>query len=384
MQPKTLKLIALAVAGIAVGLAAVFALLIHRLGPPHVPAELLASRRSSAGAGELSQLWQVPDFSFPDQAEKQVTPRSLAGRVWIADFIFTTCTTVCPLITAKMVKLQRKLPDPELRFVSFSVDPAHDTPKALEAYRRTWNAGESRWILLSTDPKGLRATVQGMHVALQATDDPANPIIHTSLLFLVDGAGAVRGIYDSSDDEALGRLVADTKRLLGKAGSDVARPRARSGRELFESLSCAACHNDVRLAPPLAGLVGRSVALQDGRKTRADAAYIKESIVAPGRALVRGYLNLMPSYRDDLDDTQLERLVTYVAGLGSATAPDPGSDTPASIVTDPVCGMSVRATTSAPYFDFQGQTYYFCCESCRERFAKDPGKFLSSKGGPAP
>ena len=104
---------------------------------PPAPAEQFAYRARPAGA-ELPELWRVPGFSFRDQHGKSTTDRELLGHVWIADFIFTSCTTVCPMLSAQMVMLQRSLPHPELRFVSFSVDPAHDTPEVLQAYAQRW------------------------------------------------------------------------------------------------------------------------------------------------------------------------------------------------------------------------------------------------------
>ena len=73
-------------------------------------------------------LWAAPEFSLVDQEGAPTSKASLRGRVWIANFIFTRCTSVCPTLTARMRALQRKLPNPELRFVSFSVDPEHDPP----------------------------------------------------------------------------------------------------------------------------------------------------------------------------------------------------------------------------------------------------------------
>src|SRR5262245_58590644 len=85
-------------------------------------------------AHALKSLFPAPDFAYTDQRGARVTKQALAGRPWVANFVFTTCRTVCPLLTAKMVQLQRKLPGVPVRFVSFSVDPEHDTPQALLEY----------------------------------------------------------------------------------------------------------------------------------------------------------------------------------------------------------------------------------------------------------
>lgn len=370
-------------------------------------------RGEASDRNELSVLWKVPAFSFPSQAGRPTTPADLKGRVWIADFIFTECTSVCPLITAKMVLLQRRLADPQLRFVSFSVDPEHDTPQALTQYKESWRPDEARWTLLSTDPKGLRALTDGMHVALEKGNDPANPIVHTSLFFLVDATGAVRGVYDSNDDAALDRLARDVGRLsqspAAKAASD-GKPTA--GAELYAALGCPACHERTDLAPSLHGLLGRSVTIEGGATLIADARYIEQSILEPGAQVVSGYLQLMPGYRGQLSKAELERLVSYVSSLpapsaapstarsplvdashptqtmASAASPSaapsalagsaPSSPPPASLGVDPVCGMKVRVTPDTPHATHAGHTYYFCSDSCRGRFLKTPEQYASA------
>lgn len=96
------------------------------------PAESAVSRSS---AGALEPLWPAPEFSYSDEQGQPLTARSLRGKVWVANFIFTQCRTVCPLLTSKMTMLMRKLEGVDARFVSFSVDPEHDTPQVLLHYK---------------------------------------------------------------------------------------------------------------------------------------------------------------------------------------------------------------------------------------------------------
>ena len=93
---------------------------------------------------ELTKYYPVPDFSLTDQTEKTVTLNEMKGKVWIADFIFTSCGGTCPVMTEKMRKLQGTLPS-EIRLVSFSVDPTRDTPKVLAAYAAEHGATSGRW-----------------------------------------------------------------------------------------------------------------------------------------------------------------------------------------------------------------------------------------------
>ncbi len=317
--------------------------------------------------GELPVLWATPDFSFTSQTGATVTSAGLKGHVWIADFIFTRCTTVCPLITAQMTWLQRQLADPQVRFISFSVDPEHDTQQALAAYAERWNRDDTRWSLLVTTAPELSRVVQEMRVAVGPSDDPDNPIIHSNLFMVVDQEGQVRGAYNSSDRLALERLVKDVRTLHGtqrEAAPVAAAPV--DGAALFSQLRCAACHDDDRIAPPLGGAVGRTVKLEGGGEVTADAAYFREALVTPGAHIVAGYLPLMPSYRQELTDAQVDALVKYLSQLEPPS--DTGAAVVAELVVDPICKMKVRAESATPHLEHEGETVYFCSELCRKKF----------------
>ena len=148
-------------------------------------------------------LWRVPAFRFESQRGTRFSSKELEGHVWIADFIFTTCTNLCPMMSSKLVYLQRELPDPSLRFVSFSIDPEHDTAAALDAYAKRWNGGDPRWLLLRSTSKELSAFTSDMRVTCVPTTDPENPLMHSGLFFLVDATLHVRAVYNPEDPDAL-------------------------------------------------------------------------------------------------------------------------------------------------------------------------------------
>jgi protein SCO1/2 len=346
-------------------------------------------------SGDLPELWEAPAFSAIDQNGQPITEKNLRGQVWVADFIFTRCTSACPLLTAKMILLQRAVRHPNIRFISFSVDPDYDTPAILKQYAATWKGDESRWLLLSTDREMLYHTAAGMKVAVLPTDDRDNPILHSSLFFLVDQQGRIRGIYDSSTDGAMRQLADDAVTLAGSKGlapvTEIATEEspAQAGERLYVSLGCAACHNQASIAPPLAGLFGTQVTLDDGHTVLADTAYLRESILDPTAKVVAGYLRLMPSYRDHLMDAQVDQLVAYILSLsGSQTeghaatfvsAPPPASR---SIVVDPVCKMEVAVSNDTPHTQHAGETYYFCSEHCRVAFMKNPTQYTGKREQP--
>ncbi|WLR53187.1 SCO family protein [Bacillus tianshenii] len=109
---------------------------------------------SACGSSKLENAnnWPVEDFTYTNQAGKSVSLEDLKGTVWVADFIFTNCDTVCPPMTANMAKLQEKLKEEgleDVRIVSFSVDPENDTPKALTEFGNKFGADYSNWDFLT-------------------------------------------------------------------------------------------------------------------------------------------------------------------------------------------------------------------------------------------
>jgi cytochrome oxidase Cu insertion factor (SCO1/SenC/PrrC family) len=167
--------------------------------------------------------WELPAFSLVDQHGRTLGSAELAGSPWIADFIFTRCAGTCPGMTARMARLQSKVPA-GTRLVSITVDPAHDTTEVLGRYAATFEAGAA-WHFLTGPRESLYAlAVDGFK--LQAMEVPAEqqkagvgdgPFLHSSKFALVDGIGRVRGYYDSTDPDALDRLVDDTSRLAAES-----------------------------------------------------------------------------------------------------------------------------------------------------------------------
>lgn len=154
----------------------------------------------------------VAEFRLTDQAGKTFANRDLPGRMWLVDFIFTTCPGPCPLMTRKMADLQKRIDDPRVGFLSFSVDPITDTPAVLKEYGEKNGADPTRWHFLT----GPDATIQSIARSLLLGTSPAaadQPIVHSTRFLLLDGSGHVRGYYDSLDSAALDKLVADATAL---------------------------------------------------------------------------------------------------------------------------------------------------------------------------
>lgn len=167
----------------------------------------------------LSDFGPAPEFSLTERSGKTVNLADLRGKVWIADFIYTSCTDICPLLSAEMAKLQKRWRSQrDLRLVSFSVDPARDTPQVLTRYAQHFKADAGRWLFLTGDKEQMSRLVQGgFHLSAAPADDAAangNVILHSSRFVVIDRAARIRGYYDSRDAATLQRMINDVFSLL--------------------------------------------------------------------------------------------------------------------------------------------------------------------------
>ena len=163
-------------------------------------------------------LGQVPPFALINRDGRPVTLASLAGAPWIADFVFTRCAASCPMMTARLARLGKELPAGEqVRRVSFTVDPVHDTPEVLARYAATFQAPADWLFLTGPEPDLHRLSREGFKLAIDVPKGDAGstvePILHSTRFVLVDGEGRIRGYYDGGDEAAMGRLVRDLKAI---------------------------------------------------------------------------------------------------------------------------------------------------------------------------
>jgi protein SCO1/2/putative membrane protein len=147
----------------------------------------------------------LPDFELVERSGAHLTRDALLGRPWIAGFIFTRCQGPCPLVTARMRRLEDELAGADLRLVSVTVDPGHDTPEVLSRYADSVTADKERWLFVTGDPAQVTSLVRdGFHLGVERNPEasrPSDSITHDTHLALVGPDGVVRG-YFASDDEA--------------------------------------------------------------------------------------------------------------------------------------------------------------------------------------
>ena len=162
----------------------------------------------------------TPDFSFTERSGQTLSRKDLLGRVWIVDFIFTSCAGPCPQMSRHMQSLQTDLADLQsLRLVSFSVDPERDTPEVLSKYGERYGADQQRWLFLTGPMDRIYdIAIKGFKITVEAAREN-NQIIHDTRFILVDAEGAIRGYYDSASAEELQRLRQDASELVRRGGS---------------------------------------------------------------------------------------------------------------------------------------------------------------------
>jgi protein SCO1/2 len=170
-------------------------------------------------------LGEAPSFALTERSGRPLTRAALDGKPWVADFIFTRCAGMCPALSTRMAEVRRAAADAGLtaQFVSFSVDPAHDTPAVLQEYARRFGAGDD-WFFVTGERDALYALIgQGFHLSV-AEREPGAPadggelITHSDRFILVDAAGRIRGYYHGTDAEAASALLRDLAALEGERG----------------------------------------------------------------------------------------------------------------------------------------------------------------------
>ncbi|MEE9404659.1 MAG: SCO family protein [Algisphaera sp.] len=177
-------------------------------------------------AQPLDTYWPTPAFTLTDQTGATLSNVDLQGKVWVADFFFTQCPLMCPILSSSMGQVRDaiapQLQSDNARLVGFSLQPEHDTPQVLADHAQKIGAVAGQWHLLTGDRDTLwKLSEVGFKLAVDfAPNTPDNPITHTGKLILVDRTGTLRGYYDGLNTQDVDRLIRDTKQLLRQDQKD--------------------------------------------------------------------------------------------------------------------------------------------------------------------
>lgn len=157
----------------------------------------------------------LPPWELVREDGKPFRSAELLGKPYVADFIFTSCGSVCPRLTSSMRSLQARAPGlgTRSRLVSFTVDPENDTPEVLARYARDSGADASRWVFVTGETEAVqRIVMKGFKLLVGQSDAGDHKIFHAERFVLVDGQARIRGYYEN-DEASLAKLLADLAHL---------------------------------------------------------------------------------------------------------------------------------------------------------------------------
>jgi protein SCO1/2 len=148
---------------------------------------------------------QVPDFSFTNQNGETITNENYKGKVYVVEFFFTTCPSICPIMNRNMVKIQNKFyGNPNLGIASFTINPENDTPKVLKAYADNYKITNPNWHLLTGDKTKIYALAnEGFHIYAGESLDSDEVFEHSGLFALIDKEGYIRSRYDENGNPVI-------------------------------------------------------------------------------------------------------------------------------------------------------------------------------------
>ena len=166
---------------------------------------------------------KAPSFCLIDQHNQPFCDRDFKGKIWVADFFFTSCPTICPVMTSHMVTVQNAFPDHSIGIASFSIDPETDTPEVLQAYAQEKGVRSPHWHLLTGKEEDIYRTAnEGFNIYAKAGNTPEN-FEHSGLFALVDTKGNIvcrkeNGkpilFYDGMTQEGITMLIEDIHKLM--------------------------------------------------------------------------------------------------------------------------------------------------------------------------
>lgn len=178
--------------------------------PNMVNAELVDSSLQ-----HVKKYHRIADFSLLNQNGDTITQENYRDKIYVADFFFTTCPTICPIMTANLVEVQAALAnDPEVLLLSHSVTPEIDSVAQLKKYAIVKGVNDAKWNLVTGDKKQIYELARKSYLAVQEDGDGGLfDMIHTENFILVDKQRRIRGFYDGTKEEEMDRLLSDIEIL---------------------------------------------------------------------------------------------------------------------------------------------------------------------------
>lgn len=163
----------------------------------------------------------IPLFAFTNQEGKIITNDYMLGKIAVVDFFFTNCTSICPMLSSQMARLQHSVKSENINdqvvFLSHTVDPKHDTPEVLMAYANRMGADFSNWNFVTGNEEDIYwQAKEGYKLTAFPSDTAQGGFFHTDQIALIDQEGKIRGYYDGTSTKAVDQLFQDLHLLLKK------------------------------------------------------------------------------------------------------------------------------------------------------------------------
>jgi len=158
----------------------------------------------------------ISDFQFVNQDSVVVTNETFKGKIYVTDFFFTTCRTICPIMKTQMARVNNAVKDmPDVLIVSHSIDPEYDTVGLLHDFAERLGAKSDKWYFLTGQPRDYVFNIAQTSYFSTAMEDKTEPdgFIHSGAFLLIDKEGRIRGKYDGTVEEDVNRLLSDINRL---------------------------------------------------------------------------------------------------------------------------------------------------------------------------
>ncbi|WP_066226037.1 SCO family protein [Formosa haliotis] len=164
---------------------------------------------------DVRKYHKIADFSLINQNGKTITQNDYKDKIYVADFFFTTCQTICPIMTDHMVKIQNEtLNDDEVMLLSHTVTPEIDSVPQLKKYTLKKGVIDNKWNLVTGDKKQIYDLARKSYLAVKTVGDGDEfDMIHTENFMLIDKKKQIRGFYDGTDPEAIKQLLKDIEVL---------------------------------------------------------------------------------------------------------------------------------------------------------------------------
>lgn len=158
----------------------------------------------------------IPSFSFINQKGDTITNEDFDGKIYVADFFFTSCPTICPVMKKEMIKVYQKFKgNPDVKILSHTIDPAHDTPEVLNKFATDLGVEDLQWQFVTGDKDKIYEIGQGSYMVTAKSDSTvAGGYIHSGAFILIDKEKRVRGMYDGTTAEGTKKLIRDIDILL--------------------------------------------------------------------------------------------------------------------------------------------------------------------------